>query len=351
MNSSHVSDDLAALLEGQLASDKAARVRGHIAGCERCSADLDEVTFGLTMVRRLPVVAAPPDLWRSIEAALSEPTPSRALRITGWRLAWAAALLVAIATGILSLTRLPGERWEVTRLAGDAALGSRPLAGTGRAGAGAEITTGESGRVRIRIGEIGTVVVEPNTQVRLAALGTQDHRLALTSGSLSASITAPPRLFFVETPSATAIDLGCEYTLECDRAGNGLLAVTAGWVALEQKGRESLVPAGASCRTRSGLGPGTPFFRDAPPLLLDALDAFDSGRGGDAVEVMLRESRVRDTLSLWHLLSRVAPGQRDAVYRRIAALAPPPEEVSLDRVLRLDAAALTKWKEELAWTW
>ena len=66
---------------------------------------------------------------------------------------------------------------------------------------------------------------------------------------------------------------------------------------------------------------------------------------------MLRESRGRDTLSLWHLLSRVAPGEREAVYERIAALAPPPAGVTKDAALRLDPEALNKWKEELAWTW
>jgi hypothetical protein len=237
----------------------------------------------------------------------------------------------------------------VTRVAGFAALGSQPLAGSARTGAGSEIVTGATGRVRVKIGDIGTVEVEPRTQVRLVSLDARNHRLALQSGSLSANITAPPRLFYVETPSGTAVDLGCEYRLTCDRAGNGILKVTAGWVSFEWRSRESLVPAGASCRTRAGIGPGTPYFDDAPLKLAEALDRFDLD-GGD-IEVILREARVRDTLTLWHLLSRVSVGQRSRMYERMATLSPPPEGVSRDQILELDAAAMGKWREELAWVW
>ena len=36
---------------------------------------------------------------------------------------------------------------------------------------------------------------------------------------MSARIWAPPRLFYVNTPSAVAEDLGCAYTLEVDDLG------------------------------------------------------------------------------------------------------------------------------------
>src|SRR4029077_20628692 len=129
------------------------------------------------------------------------------------------------------------------------------------------LQTDATSRARIGIGEIGTVEVEPNSRVRLIAATSNEHRLALARGESSAVVTAPPRLFFVDLPTSTAVDLGCAYRMKTDESGSGLLRVTAGWVALEWKDRESLVPAGASCRTRSGDGPGTPYFNDAPEAL------------------------------------------------------------------------------------
>ena len=126
---------------------------------------------------------------------------------------------------------------------------------------------------------------------------------------MSARIWAPPRLFFVDTPSAVAADLGCAYTLEVDDAGSSLLRVTSGWVALELKDRESIVPAGAACETRPGVGPGTPYFEDCAGDFRNALEKVDFHSSeierADALKVLLSQARPRDTLTLWHLLSRV----------------------------------------------
>jgi hypothetical protein len=176
--------------------------------------------------------------------------------------------------------------------------------------------------------------------------------MALERGTISARINAPPRLFIVDTPASAVVDLGCAYTVTVSDEGAGELRMTEGWAALEWKGRESLVPAGAVCRTRPDVGPGTPYFDDAPEALRRAVDAFDfAGGGAAAVEIILREARVRDALTLWHLMSRVEPGQRAQVYERIAALVPTPPGVSRERVLALDSVALTAWREELAWKW
>jgi hypothetical protein len=140
--------------------------------------------------------------------------------------------------------------------------------------------------------------------------------------------------------------------MKADGDGNGLLRVTLGWVALEWEGRESLVPAGASCRTRQKVGPSTPYFEDASQAFLEALGRFDDGGGGrEALDAMLAEARVRDTLTLWHLLSRVELPERHRVYNRIVELVPLPKGVSQVNALRLDSATLTLWREELAWKW
>ncbi len=107
--------------------------------------------------------------------------------------------------------------------------------------------------------------------MQLLATQPTEHRLELARGKMSARIWAPPRLFFVDTPSAVAADLGCAYTLEVDDDGGSVLHVTSGWVALQLKDRESMVPAGAACETQPGIGPGTPYFVDATPVFREAL--------------------------------------------------------------------------------
>jgi hypothetical protein len=86
--------------------------------------------------------------------------------------------------------------------------------------------------------------------------------------------------------------------------------------------------------------------------LQEALAAFDfSGGGSDALNIVLSEARVRDTLTLWHLLSRVDAVERPRVFDRIATLTPLPATVSRDKALQLDPQMLTHLRQELAWKW
>jgi hypothetical protein len=178
-----------------------------------------------------------------------------------------------------------------------------------------------------------------------------EHRLELERGTLHARIWAPPRLFFVNTPSAVAADLGCAYTLEVDDRGRGLLHVTSGYVALETESRESIVPAGAACLTQPGAGPGTPFFEDAPEGFVESLAKFDFENDRASLDAVLSGARARDTLTLWHLLSRVGAEDRARVYERLAAFAPPPEGVTREGIHGLDRAMLDEWKTSLESKW
>jgi FecR-like protein len=222
----------------------------------------------------------------------------------------------------------------------------------GRMSIGEWIDTSAGQRARINIGQIGTVDIEPNTRLQLLAAKPDEHRLNLARGTLSAQILAPPRLFFVETPASTVVDLGCAYTMTVDEEGSGILRVTAGWASLEWSGRESIVPAGASCPTRPAVGPGTPAFDDASSVLKEALLTFDFDKyDSQTITTILNEAGARDTLTLWHLLSRVEARERGRVFDRIAALIPVPSGVARDRALALDANTLRAWREELAWSW
>jgi hypothetical protein len=237
-------------------------------------------------------------------------------------------------------------------MAGRPTARSRAIDQAAHVPAGSFLETDGASRARIHVGAIGEVDVEPGSRVRLTSARPNEYRLMLARGEIRASISAPPRLFFVDTPSATAVDLGCAYTMQVDATGGGVLHVTSGWVALEWEAKESLVPAGAMCTTRPGAGPSIPYFEDAGEAFQRALAAFESaGAQGSLLGVVLTEARVRDTLTLWHLISRVPEVDRLRVFDRITALTPLPAGITREKVLQLDPPTLKRWREELAWTW
>jgi hypothetical protein len=287
-------------------------------------------------VNRLPKSIEPPrDLWPGIEARIARGSAS-------WRRRWYWVPLVAAAVfAFLLIARAKRSAWDVTALAGHPLIGTTRLAASGRLRVGDWLQTDDSSRALIAVGRIGQVEVRPDTRVQLVVAKANEHRLALARGTIDAKVDAVPRLFFVETPAGTAIDLGCAYTLETDSLGKGLLHVTAGEVEFQTGPRSSRVPLGALTQIRPATGPGTPYVDDAPAPLVRALVAFDFERGGArATRNILALARPQDALSLWHLLQRVDPSLRGVVYDRLAALVPPPPGVTRRAAVALESRAL-----------
>jgi hypothetical protein len=229
------------------------------------------------------------------------------------------------------------------------------LAGTSLLRPGEVLQTDSVSEAQVKIANIGQLKIEPNTRIRLLVTKPGEHRIALDRGRLEATTWSPPRLFIVETPSAAAVDLGCKYSLEVEDDGSSLLHVTLGMVALERDQRETIIPAGAFCRTRPGAGPGTPFFEDSSTELQTALQNLDVFKDGPErarqLEIVLRESHVRDVLSLWHLIPRVDGQSRGLVYDRMAKLLPPPADVTRDGIMALDPKMLDSLKKTVSQLW
>ena len=181
----------------------------------------------------LPLVKAPDSIWTSIEAALDAGIkPKRVFRPSMWAIGLAATAALGVGVFAWYALRAPKAAWDVVRLEGTPSVGSR-LIEHGKIELGEWLQTDTSSRARIAVGDIGTEEVAPNTRLRMVASRPSEQRLKLAYGEISASVSAPPRLFFVDTPASTAVDLGCAYTMKADGDGNGLLRVTLGWVALE----------------------------------------------------------------------------------------------------------------------
>ena len=239
--------------------------------------------------------------------------------------------------------------WSVQTIAGNPLIDGRSMDDGGLLRRGGRLVTDGASRARIAVGRIGRVEVDPDTRIQLVNAGGRDHRLSLERGTIHAQISAPPRFFFVNTPSATAVDLGCAFTLQVDDNGAGFLRVTHGWVLLAYGGREAYIPQGAIGTTRPGVGPGTPRFADAPPGFAQALAILDfdtSGNAGaraEAIHLILTQSRRMDALTLWHLLSRGSESERARVYDRLVMLSPPPRSVTREAALAGDRAALEAW--------
>jgi hypothetical protein len=197
------------------------------------------------------------------------------------------------------------------------------------------LRTERASELSLEDSDMGRIDLGPDSELRASS----SRQLQLDRGLLHAFIWARPGQFTVDTPSARAVDLGCEYTIQVDPTGDGMLRVSLGWVAFQFDGHESFIPAGAQCVTRKRGGPGIPFYEDAPTPLAQAVGRYERGETA-ALGELLAAARPRDGLTLWHLLTRGDARDRSAVFDRFAQLVKLPAGVTRDAVLRKDPAAV-----------
>jgi hypothetical protein len=280
----------------------------------------------------------------------------KAARFSVGRITAAAAVALAAAAG---LALLIGRSDEDRPACGDgngfafsadhSVRCERGSAERGTLAVGDFIETSE-GSARITVADIGSVELAARSRLSLRRSAREEHRLVLDRGKLHARVLAPPRLFVVETPSATAIDLGCEYTLEVDESGAGRLRVTSGQVELAaQRGAVVLVPAGTGARFTRERGVGAPVADDASAALRDAVARFD--RGEARVAQVLAAAKPEDAVTVVNLLSLVAPGDRELVFDRLAELFPPPAAVDKSGIVAGDPRAIDPWRTHVVESW
>lgn len=352
MDCNHL-EKISLLVDDKLSPSETEEVKNHLAVCAECRAA--EWSF-LALRRQIKAIQIPRDpaaeqkvLNEILRNGKSKPAKTTG-RFDSLRPALTAtALLIVVAViGILIYNRQPQKSWDVATLEGTPKIAEKGVTERGRLKVGEWLETNGSSRARIAVADIGQVEVEPETKIRLVETNQTEHRLELARGSITAQINAPPRLFFVNTPSATVVDYGCAYSLSVEADGITTLHVTEGWVSLTLNGRESLVPASAYAKSKIGTGPGTPFFEDASGEFIDALTRFDFENGGSsAIDVLLVQSRQRDSLSLWYLLERADESDRARIFDRLRNFVPLPENATRSGVLALDRGMLAAWKEAI----
>ena len=245
--------------------------------------------------------------------------------------------------------------WNVSSVQGKLRIGQKTISAKepgSRLNIGQMLETDSQSRATLLADDTGKIEVDPSTRLRLLSMDSGLKRIALDRGTIHTYIWAPPGQFVVDTPSAVTVDLGCAYTLQVDDSGAGMVRTSLGWVGFKLNGHESFIPAGAACTTRPKVGPGTPYFEDASAVFRSALTDFDfedttSQQHARDVEIVLREARKRDAVTLWHLLSRVDDHQRVLVYDRLSQFVPPPAAVTKEDILRRDQSMLDLWWNEL----
>ena len=144
------------------------------------------------------------------------PAMLRAPRPRPWRAIAAAAAVTLAAASLWQWDVKPGAAtgWQVSFIEGAARLGGRNAEVSMELRAGEVLRTAAAPGCSSRIEELGRLDLGPDSEMRRGRQSSVDA----AARQLHAFIWARPRQFVLDTPSARAIDLGCEYTIDVDPA-------------------------------------------------------------------------------------------------------------------------------------
>ena len=92
-------------------------------------------------------------------------------------------------------------------------------------------------------------------------------------------------------------------------------------------------------------GPGEAVFDDAPPGFKDSVWAFQAGNAA-SVDRIVALARPRDVYTLLRLADKY-PVAAEPLLRRSAELWPPPEGITIGRIMSGDRESLWKWSRSL----
>jgi hypothetical protein len=330
--------DLTAYVLGELHGES---IEAHVRECVQCQRELAQIRSVSARLQNPPVQRARGEVWERI-AIGGKPKVGR------WPRFALAGLALVIIAGLIFLTRggSSGEPLSVQRLTGAPLVNGRQVTTSTRLGPGEACVTDAKSSAKVKLAGLGDVELLPSSRLRLVQSNSKSRRFALEVGSLRASVSAPPRLFIVDTPSASAVDLGCAYELSVLPSGGSLLRVTAGWVVLESKDGGAYLRTGMACESSASGKLQIPYYEDATEAFKLALREYEATRTD--LQTVLDTARPKDALTIWHLFPRTSGQDREAVFDKLDQFAPAPSGVTRPGVLALDHSMLGKWREEMA---
>jgi hypothetical protein len=100
---------------------------------------------------------------------------------------------------------------------------------------------------------------------------------------------------------------------------------------------------------KKGFGPGTPFRGDTSPQLKKALMDFDFGEcGSQCVNVILKNARKTDAVTLLNIIPRVDDEYKTKVYTKVANFVAPPKNFPKDSIPKCDKVEkLNEWVDKI----
>jgi len=238
-------------------------------------------------------------------------------------------------------------RWSVSILSGFPKVNDVPASQYGALMNGEVIKTGESSSAKLVIQKGGTLKIYSNTSFKRLD---DEYSGVLRYGKIKVNTEGAREKLTLQIPSTIIKDLyiGSQYYVEVDDRGNSQISLKRGWLQIDSGDDEIIIPQKYKLNILNGFGAGVPYYRKAKPEYITLLDEYlFSGKKDVMLNAIIEASTEKETITLWNLLQRVNPGQREMVYNKLLELAPHSNVLTKEDVLKLDPDKMQIWFDEI----
>ena len=238
-------------------------------------------------------------------------------------------------------------RWSVSILSGSPIVNDVPASQYGALMIGDVIKTDESSSATIVMQHIGRVKIYAGTSFKRLD---DEYSGMLLYGKIKVNTEGAKENLKIKIPSALIKDhyIGSQYYVEIDDRGNSQISLKRGWLHITSGDDEIIIPQKYKLNILKGFGAGVPYYRKAESEYITLLDEYlFSGKKDVVLNAVIAASTQKETITLWNLLQRVNPGQREMVYNKLFEIAPHSDMLTKKDVLKLDSDKMQIWFDEI----
>lgn len=265
-------------------------------------------------------------------------------------------LLILLPLVLLAVTYFIGDfmkynsPWRIVAVKGRYFLNGKPD-NLNRLSSGKTVLTDDKSQVIVNVPLVGRIDVGANTTFTVEKAKDGDNRINLRRGALKVTSLADVPYLSIQLKNIFVYDRGGVFSVVTDDFDNSNVSVEIGNVVIEKNDKMIFLSDGYTCSIDNKGNIGIPFRQDASEDFKTAVKQIEDNSGDkkQSVEILLRDLRQSDLLTLLSVIPRVDESEREALYGAIAAQFAPPDGTTEKGILNADDEMLQSWWDEIEW--
>jgi|GEM_PF-2777700 len=257
-------------------------------------------------------------------------------------------LIILIAAFAVYLMLSKHNSWEVISLAGKPSIKGNmrnvSIETSTSLDANEYLSTDNSSRAVIKIERTGEVYLNPNSSVKKCN-GSAD--IIFLGGEVQVVKPKGTEPLKAEIHSVKIEDYkNGNYSAEINKNG-AMVYSTGSSLKLSSAGREVYLIPGHVIEIKPGGKLGIPYYQDASPEFVDALNNFVFDNKNDRLNAILVLSERNDALSLFNVIPLVDNAEREMVINKLHSLINIPADINPRQISDLNEEDLRRWLDRI----